>query len=185
MEVMLRKKIVLLLACISFLPRFTVAQTDKLPMNRNDSLINAFEVMCNLELPNFTHIDAKATAMRMHVVSDVTSSSTYGAPIKRKGWTGSLTTGTFGLLADEVTGPKGVATSCGVVGSVGNAEAFRAAFLKQMKIAPTAQSIDPSGAPVIVWRDYVGTGTTLVFRTLSKEAHTTVTMALISVMPAK
>ena len=185
MKIIGHKKVSRLAIMTLFVPCFASAQPDSTPMDRNDSLINAFEVMCTLELPNFSHIDAKATAMRMHVVYDVTKPSSFGAPIRRKGRSSALTMGSFGLLSDALTGPKGTVDSCVVFGQIDDADAFQAAFMKTIKSAPTLQNVDATGAPVSVWRDYLGPGTTLIFRITGKGNGASAMLALTSLKPAK
>ena len=81
-------------------------------------MIDTFQVMCALELPDFERIAAKATVLRMRPEADSKLSAPGDTVFRNKSWIGNLTTGPFVLLLDETTGPKGKATSCAIVGEV-------------------------------------------------------------------
>lgn len=87
----------------------SAAETKALPIphNHEQALINAFEVMCNLELPNFEHLAARATAMRMQPQDVARLALPNNLTLRRKAWNGKLTTGPFSLLVDETSGPTG------------------------------------------------------------------------------
>src|SRR5258707_14258530 len=100
----------IVLFVIGAAPLARAADDKKLPLTRDESVINTFQVMCNLELPNFAHIDEKATAMQMHVLGNSETPSPGNTVTRTKSWAGGLTTGPFVLLLDEMSGSKGTST---------------------------------------------------------------------------
>jgi hypothetical protein len=83
-----------------------------LPPGRAASLFNSFEVICNVATPNFEHLTALAAAMRMKVLEDTSETTPDADTLQRKGWFGMLTTGSFALRIEKMSGAKGVATTC-------------------------------------------------------------------------
>lgn len=149
-------------------------------MDRDHSVLNAFQVMCNLESPDFSRIDAKATAMRMHVQSEASGPSANGTVTRHKVWVGGLTTGPFALLLDEMDGPKGTATACAIAAQVPDADAFRIATIDGLKLTSTSEQLDPTGAKQSEWRDVSGPHTDLVLRTIVKGETASVMVKLVS-----
>jgi len=115
------------------------------PMSRDASLRNAFQVMCELEPPNFAHIEAKARAMQLVLQDDKVDPVPNGGQIRHEAWLGTLKTGPFGLHLDELSGPKGTSTSCGVFGSVADVDAFRNELVAEMKLPPASSPRIESG----------------------------------------
>jgi hypothetical protein len=150
---------------VSMPPRSQAASDNGSPPDRAHSLVNTFSIMCTLELPNFDHIDAKATAMRMQLQAMNTAPSAEGSVTRSKTWVGNLTTGPFALLVDEMSGPKGKATSCAVIGGVPDVDDFRAEAINAIKL-PTAPQpeIGKDGSRSFVWDQLFGPGTTFIIR---------------------
>ena len=111
-------------------------QNNSVKFNRAQSIVNAFQVMCTLELPMFERIDEKAAAMKMHIQSNESGPSTGNAVIRRKAWVSTLTTGPFILLLDEMSGPKGKATSCAIAADIPDRDAFRAEAIRKLPDTP-------------------------------------------------
>src|SRR6476646_5167838 len=122
---------ILLLAVFSA-PLSRAAGEAKLAVTHAQSVINAFQVMCTLELPNFDHIAEKAGAMRMILQHNSEAPSPGNTVTRSKSWAGALTTGPFVLLLDEMSGTKGKSTSCAIVADVGDTEAFRTTAIAVM-----------------------------------------------------
>jgi hypothetical protein len=182
-ETILNIKIRRLVALPLLIPFCAAAQSAPKPMDLDHSVLNAFQVMCNLELPDFSRIDAKATAMRMHVQSEASAPSANGTVTRRKAWVGGLTTGPFALLLDEMDGPKGTVTSCAVAAQVPDANAFRIATIDDLRLPSTNQQLDPTGAKESEWRDVSGPGTTLILRAIVKGETSSVMVKLVSMHP--
>ena len=162
------------------------ANDAKPPMSRSASVVNAFEVLCNLELPNFDHIDAKAAAMQMRSLSDSKTPSANSTVTRRKVWGGQLTTGPFGLLLDEMSGSKGTVTSCAVVGDVPDLDAFRAEVLNTMKLSPESPpEMGSDGSRSFLWQGVDGPGTTLILRDFKPSGKPGIMLKLVSMVHAQ
>ena len=175
------------LAYIMVLSSVGAAQAQSPPAaapSRDASLINAFEVMCNLELPVFEHIDAHATAMKMVLKSDTTGPSAGDTTMHNKAWIGGLTTGPFFLFDDQLSGSKGVTTACAVGGDVSDPDAFRAEAIKELKLSgePEPEFL-PDGSRSYDWKGFDGPGTTLIVRDLTPSKREGVMMKLLSMVP--
>jgi hypothetical protein len=156
------------------------ASSDAPPTDRDGSVIDTFQVMCNLKLPNFADLDARATAMRMSVELDRSDPSTGGTVVRHKAWAGDLTTGPFGFLIDEMNGTKGTATSCAIVADVPDPDAFRTALIRTMGLSGDAQPQTVGGARSFEWEHVSGPGTTLVLRDTTSAGKSIVMIKLIS-----
>lgn len=157
----------LLTACaFSFcLAAHAESETNAPSLNHAQSVINAFQVMCTLELPKFDNISAKATAMRMQLQSDNKSPGPGGTNLRQKVWGGGLTTGPFALFLDEMSGAKGTATGCAVIAEVLDVDAFRMEAMSTMKLAAMkVPELGADGSRSYVWDGVYGPGTTLFLR---------------------
>src|SRR5690349_15545860 len=114
-------------------PRSMAESADPPALGRAQSMIDTFQVMCTLELPDFERIDAKATVLRMRPEADSKLNAPGDTAFRNKSWIGNLTTGPFVLLLDETRGPKGNATGCAIVGEVPDLDAFRADAIAALK----------------------------------------------------
>lgn len=172
-----------LIATVLLIPFCAGAQPASQPMDRDHSVLDAFQVMCNLELPVFSHIDAKATAMRMNLQGDTSAPGTNGSVIRHKAWVGGLTTGPFALLLDEMDGAKGTATSCAVAAQVPEVEGFRTALVDGMKLPLASRQTDQGGAITSEWHGISGPGTTLIFRSVVKGKTSSVMVKMVAMRP--
>jgi hypothetical protein len=162
-------------------PRSMAASNDQSPPDRSQSVIVTFQFMCTLELPNFERIDAQATALRMRSETDNKLNSPGETVTRNKSWIGTLTTGPFVLLLDELSGPKGTATSCAIVGDVPDLDAFRADAVDTMKLpSAPAPEMRSDGSRSFVWNDLFGQGTTLILRDFKPAGKPGVMLKLIS-----
>lgn len=108
---------------------------------RSASLINSFEVLCNLELPNMAHIVAKAEAMRLRAGPPVGSGSVHGQM-----WVVPLKSGPHILIASEGTGPNGHVTSCGIHASDADGADFAQELIVTLKLgAPQKDTMSADG----------------------------------------
>ncbi len=156
---------------------------DKLPFNRVQSVINAFQVMCTLELPKFEPIEAKATAMRMQLQTNNNGTLPGNAATRSKSWAGSLTTGPFILLLDEMSGPKGKTTSCAIVAEVPDLDIFRTEAINTMKLAAMqTPEMGADGSRSFVWDESYGKGTTLILRDFKPTGKHGVMLKLLSMI---
>ena len=157
----------LLTACV-FSACFSVhaeSENNGPSFNRAQSVINAFQVMCTLELPKFDDISAKATAMRMQLQSNSKSPAAGGTNMRQKVWAGGLTTGPFALMVDEMSGAKGTATGCAILAEVPDVDAFRMEAMSTMKLAAMkVPELGADGSRSYIWDGIYGPGTTLILR---------------------
>jgi hypothetical protein len=146
-------------------PSFAVSETADLS-TRAGSVINAFQVMCTLERPNFEHIEEKAIAMRMLRQVDKTEATPGNTSTRNTAWVGGLTNGPFVLLLDEMSGAKGKSTSCAIaVNDVSNTDSFRATALKVMNLPTVPQpEMRSDGTRSFIWDGIFGVGTTFIVR---------------------
>ena len=155
------------------------------PMNRAQSLLNAFQITCTLELPNFEDITAKAAAMRMTLTVDKTQPAANDTVQHDQVWVGALTDGPYLLLVSTLSGSKGVSTSCAIAGSVDDQDAFRAEAIKKMTLP---ESINPEmgsdGSRSFVWDHIYGSGTTLIIRDFPAKRELGVMVKLLSMKKA-
>jgi hypothetical protein len=163
--------------------RAIAAEDNPSHFNRAQSVINAFQVMCTLELPKFDRIDQKAGAMKMHLQSDTSGPSAGNTVTRSKSWSGALTDGPFILLLDEMTGAKGQSTSCAIVADVPDRDTFRAEFIRTMKLpdAP-APEFRNDGSRSYFWDRVLGPGTTVVDRDFAPSGKPGVMLKLLSMV---
>jgi hypothetical protein len=166
---------------VSVAPRSEAASDNELSPDRAQSVINTFQIMCTLELPNFEHIDAKAAAMRMPVQADNKVASPGDTVTHSKSWMGSLTTGPFALLLDEMSGSKGRTTSCAIVGNVPDLDAFRADAVSTMKLpAVSPPELRSDGSRSFIWERSFGPGTTLILRDFKPSGRPGIMLKLLT-----
>lgn len=165
------------------MPFGALAQTAPGSLDQDHAVLDTFEVMCNLELPVFADISAKASAMHMLRKDSTSAPSANGALVRHETWLGKLTTGPFALLLDEMTGAKGTVTSCAVAAQVPNADAFRAAMIHDMKVSPDTPQTDENGQRSTEWRDIYGPGTALILRSVDRAENPSVMVKLVSMRP--
>ena len=121
--------------------------------------------MCAVELPNFQHISDKATATQLRLISDQDVPSANDTKTHSKAWTGQLTTGPFFLFLDEMTGAKGTATSCGVVGDVPDLDTFLTESVQSLELASAPQpELGGDGSRSFVWQGPYGRQSMLILR---------------------
>lgn len=174
------------LFCAVLTPFCGAAAQDKraLPQNHDQALINAFEVMCNLELPNFDRLAARATAMRMQPAEVAPLAVPADMTLRRKAWNGQLTTGPFALLVDETTGAKGSITTCAIAGAAPGADGFRAEAMRELRLAPEPRPVLLGGHRAFIFSNYAGQGTGLVIEDLTPSGQAGVMIKLSSLKKA-
>ena len=154
------------LFAIGAAPLCRAADDKNSPPTRDKAVIDTFQIMCNFEPLNFDHLDQKATAMQLHVLSNSKAPSPGNTVTRSKSWAGAdSTTGPYALLLDEMSGAKGKSTGCAIVGDVPDADAFRTSAVKMMKLPAVPQpEMRGDGSRSYIWDSYVGPGTTLILR---------------------
>ena len=176
--------VVLLLAFAT--PRSMAESANPPAPSRSQSMIDTFQVMCTLELPDFERIAAKATVLRMRPEADSKLNAPGDTVFRNKSWIGNLTTGPFVLLLDETTGPKGKATSCAIVGEVPDLDAFRADAVAAMKLpAAPPPEMGNDGSRSFIWDHSFGPGTTLILRDFKPAGKPGIMLKLISAEPLR
>jgi len=159
------------------------AQTPQ-PLSRDAALLNAFEIMCNLDLPDFDHIEAHATAMRMKLQSSSSEPSAGNTFTRSKNWVGGLTSGPFFLFDDEMSGSKGVSTACAVGGPAPDVNAFRIESETALKLSSEPEpEFGADGSRSFVWTGAEGPGTTLIIRDLTPSGRPGVMIKLLLMKP--
>lgn len=122
-----------------------------LSFNRDQSLINRFQVMCMPELSNFDLLQQRAMIMPMKLISDKKSTSPDGVITREKTHMGILTTGPFYLILKDITDKDGKAISCAVAGEILNPDDFRAEAIDMMGLPPAAKPIEYDGGKIFLW----------------------------------
>lgn len=108
---------------------------------RSASLINSFEVLCNLELPNMAHIAAKAEAMHLRAGPPANNGA-----VHMQMWIVPLTTGSHILVASEADGPRGHVTTCGIHASDADGADFARELVATLKLgAPQKETTSADG----------------------------------------
>jgi hypothetical protein len=175
----------MLFAFVAAAPVSHAVAEDKLSATRADSVINAFQVMCTIEPPNFEHIDEKAGAMRMHLQHDSKAPSPGNTVTRSKSWASTLTTGPFALMLDEMSGSKGKSTSCAIAADVGDTDAFRSTAITVMKLPTSFQpEIRNDGSRSYVWNGIYGKGSTLILRDFKPIGKPGVMLKLLAMQPS-
>jgi hypothetical protein len=152
--------------------------------NRAQSVINAFQVMCTLDLPEFDRIAEKATLMQMQLQSDNSGPSAGDTVTRQKSWIGILTDGPFFLLLDEMSGAKGRSTACAIAADIPDRDGFRAEAIRAMKLpdAP-APELRGDGSRSYFWDGVLGPGTTILERDFAPSGKPGVMLKLLSKVP--
>jgi hypothetical protein len=144
-------------------------------------VINAFQVMCTLELPNFDHLDAKAAAMKMMLQAKKLGPSADDTITRSKIWAGGLKDGPFLLFIDEMTGAKGRSTACAVVGDVPDVDAFRSEAIDTIKLqGDPVPEMGNDGSRSFVWNGKFGPGTVVIMRDFAPAGKRGVMVKLLS-----
>lgn len=157
------------------------AENNSAHFNRAQSVINTFQVMCTLELPDFDHIDAKATAMKMRLKFSNSAPSAGDTAIRSKIWAGNLTDGPFVLMLDEMTGAQARTTSCAVVADVPDRDAFRREAISTMKLPrEPPPEFGGDGSRSYYWEGVFGSGTTVIDRDFGRNRKPGVMLKLLS-----
>jgi hypothetical protein len=152
----------------------------KAPADRARSLLNSFDVMCNLAMPNFDHLAAKATAMRMMMLDEQSETTPTGETVQEKAWVSMLTTGPFALRIEKMSGLKGIVTTCAIEGPVPDVDAFREIVIKTHRLSTTQKAQMIEGARTYYWDNYSGDGSTLVVRDFERPSGHFVQVKLVN-----
>jgi hypothetical protein len=161
------------------------AEDNQLHLNRAESVINAFQVICTLEPLSFERIDQKATAMGMQLQLNQTGPSAGNTVTRSKSWFGALTDGPFILLLDELSGGTGKTTSCAIVADVPDRDDFRAEAIRTMKLPePPAPEFHQDGSRSYFWDGALGPGTTILDRDFAPTGKPGVMLKLLSTTSA-
>jgi hypothetical protein len=108
---------------------------------RSAFLINSFEVLCNLELPNVAHIAAKAEAMHLRAGPPADR-----GPVHTQMWVVPLKSGPHILIASEADGPRGHVTTCGIHASDADGADFARELIATLKLgAPQKETTSADG----------------------------------------
>ncbi|MGZ3287759.1 MAG: hypothetical protein ACXU9C_07055 [Xanthobacteraceae bacterium] len=156
------------------------AENNALHLNRAQSVINAFQVICTLETLKFDRIDQKATAMGMRLQADTSGPSAGNTVTRSKSWFSALTDGPFILLLDEMSGAKAMSTSCAIVADVPDRDAFRAEAIRTMKLSDApAPEFRADGSRSYFWDGALGPGTTILDRDFASTGKPGVMLKLV------
>lgn len=134
-------------------------------MTRDESLINAFQVLCTLEPLHFDKLAEKAAAMQMPVIGEDSTPAGQEPAIRNKSWAGGVKDFPFVFMIGDIAGEGGIATSCAVGGEAPDADAFRETARKVMKLPGASRpELDGEGGRAFTWNNAYGPGTILVLR---------------------
>ena len=151
------------------------------PQNYDQALINTFAIMCTLELPNFDHLDARATAMRLQPQKAVPLQLPNGVTLRRKVWGGNLTMGIFTLYVDEISGPTEIITTCANSGNVSDVNSFRAEVMREFRLPTEPKPIFIGGHRAFIFENYAGNGTSLILDDLTPSGLPSIQIKLSSI----
>ena len=151
---------------LALLPGAAAAEEAKL--TRDESLINAFQIMCFLEPALvYDRIDTRAAAMRMVTMRVQAPTEANGIAARGHIWGGHLTDGPFVLHLYEQRHAGEAATSCGVSGPVAAADTFRDDMVRVMRMPPLpAATVGADGSRAYIWNDYLAANHRLILRSL-------------------
>jgi hypothetical protein len=149
------------------------------PMDRDHSVIDAFQVFCDRGPPDFAVIDATVTAARMLVVHQESGRAKNGAATRSKSWGGVLHSGPFVLMLDEMDGAKGTATACAVAATVPDVARFRAVAIEQLRLTEAKRQPDRPENDTNEWYRTWGPGTTLIIRSIVKGNESSVMVKVV------
>lgn len=115
--------------------------------DRAASLVNSFQVMCMLEPLDFARSDAKATAMRLPVRTDIRPPpDSAGYFNHAKTWLLPLKSGPHEFTVHETRGPSAHIKGCGIGAPDVDADDFKAELTKTMKLGkPTVEKVSADG----------------------------------------
>jgi hypothetical protein len=102
------------------------------PQSRSLDVLRAFDKLCNAPRLTFEILSDRAKVTGMKPVPASTPAPPAGTRIGR--WGGTVPSGEFALLVDEIRSIKGIMTSCAIAADVGDVEVFRAAAIKTMSL---------------------------------------------------
>ncbi|MGJ0534100.1 hypothetical protein [Methylocystis sp.] len=151
-----------------------------IPKNHEQALINAFEIMCNLEPPNLDRLAERATAMRMQPQDVAPLNLPSNLTLRRKAWNGKLTTGPFSFLVDETSGPMGTITTCAIASSVPDVNAFRGEVMRELRLSTEPQPTFLGGHRAFIFKNFQGDGSGLVIEDLTPSGQPSVMIKLSS-----
>jgi len=151
-----------------------------IPFTREQSVINTFQVMCQLETLSFDRLNERATLMRMVLLDSKKAASIQNTFTRSKSWAGGLGSGPFVFLLDEMSGAKGVTTSCAVLADVPDVDSFRTEALKELNLKNLpAPELGSDGSRSYLWVKPYGEGSTLIIRNLKQSGRPGVMIKLL------
>ncbi len=122
-----------------------------------DSVINAFEVMCTVEPVNFDRISARALAMRMQAGADKADEEVPGVKRHVRSFEGSTAKGPWTLMIEKIESPAVNAATCGVAARISDKASYIANITQRLQ--PKGQRVQqtlPDGNRVTFWPDAYG-----------------------------
>ena len=127
-------------------------------LDRTDSLINSFEVLCTLESPDFDRIDRRATAMQLKVQEDINRALGPGTVGRSKSWIATLTTGPHQWVVSDVKSPTTHEVDCGISAPDADSVEFKKKLIEQLKLGdPTSFDEEHSAhLNVTIWQNAFG-----------------------------
>jgi hypothetical protein len=115
--------------------------------DRAAQLVNSFQVMCMLEPLDFARSDAKATAMKLPVRTDIRPPPDSAGHFNHaKTWLLPLKSGPHEFTIHETQGSNAHIKGCGIGAPDVDADDFKAELTKTMKLGkPTVEKTSPDG----------------------------------------
>jgi hypothetical protein len=174
----------LLILLTVFVARSALAADLPAPLKTyDDSVINAFQVMCTTEKLDFASLGAKAITMGMKLSTDRTENESAANTTHRiQAFTGNLTNGPWTLLVEKIAGPSTHAVTCGVASSVKDKAQYHAKIMSRLHLKTNGQPYTlPNGNVDTMWRNIYGPGTELGITDI--KANDGVMIQLLEVTP--
>jgi hypothetical protein len=114
---------------------------------RSAALVEAFHAACAEELPNFSRIEARASAAKLPVNMDAGTPRQPEGPFNHiKSWMVGLASGTHELSAVEARGPAGEVASCAITAADGLGDAVKQDLMTALNLGPPErQAVSPDG----------------------------------------
>lgn len=139
---------------------------ETLPTARDDSVLGAFQAQCLREEPDFERLVQQAKAVGMADLGDHVGPGPDGSTISSHRFGGKLDDGPFALYVNRLASKTANETSCGVSGSVEEAEHFRAGLVRTMALPTDVMPEEQSdGSAISIWRNVPLPGHRLILQT--------------------
>lgn len=148
-------------------------------------VLRAFDKLCNAPKLSFDILAERAKVTGMKPVPAPASAPATPAGTRLGRWGGTMPSGEFALLVDQVTSVKGILTTCAVAAEVGDADVFRAMAIKTMKLrANVTSDTSTEGGRVFDFGIVRPPSTRIVVRDFKPKGQNRILIAVSTLVPA-